>query len=181
MAIYVYVDNSNLWIEGQRVAASIRNHVSLGETLDPNWRYDFGKLYELACPQTEKLGRTSLFGSTPPLTDSLWKRADAEGWDVRTHPRNASNKEKQVDSSIITLMLTDCFKYMQPDDRVVLISGDADFVPAIKPIQQAGHQVTVMFWSHASRELVDKANTFVSLNDHFDFLTAGFDRAQRAS
>ena len=58
MTLYVYVDNSNIWIEGQRIQAvrqglapdirtAVRNRVLA------RWTYDFGRLYELACPVGE--------------------------------------------------------------------------------------------------------------------------------
>jgi hypothetical protein len=85
MAIFFYVDNSNVWIEGQRagavakgLAADIYTAMN-ADILDYSWRYDFGRLYQLACPAGEKVGRSALFGSRPPPNDSLWDRAERGG------------------------------------------------------------------------------------------------------
>lgn len=86
MTLYVYVDNSNLWIEGMRVSAvKTGMATSLQDAMDRNitdhgWAYDFGKLYKAICPDTEKIGRSSLFGSRPPANDSLWDLARDEGF-----------------------------------------------------------------------------------------------------
>ena len=46
--------------------------------------------------------------------------------------RNAANKEKQVDTSLATLMVEDSYTYMKPErhDMTLLVAGDGDFIPA---------------------------------------------------
>lgn len=177
MALYIYVDNSNVWIEGRRVSA-VRSglaptmHYALEHKVTDNtWTYDFGRLYQLACPPSEKLGRTALFGSTPPPTDSIWEIARKEGFEVKLFPRNAQNKEKQVDNAIGTLILEDSYEYMDPGDTVVLGAGDGDFLPNLESVKRRGMKVKVMFWSHASRALKEVADEFFNLDEHFDELT----------
>lgn len=177
MALYLYVDNSNVWIEGRRVAA-VRNGLapSLDDALrdnvcDMSWNYDFGRLYNLACPPEEKLGRTALFGSTPPPSDSIWEIARSQGFEVRLFPRNLQNKEKQVDNAIGTLILEDSYEHMQPGDTVVLMAGDGDFVPNLESVRRRGFKVRLMFWSRASGALRAVADEFVNLDRHFDELT----------
>lgn len=85
MVLFVYVDNSNVWIEGRRVSAVAKglahSHYEAQEhdILDPDWTYDFGRLYEFACPEGSKVGRSILFGSKPPPNDSLWDLARDRG------------------------------------------------------------------------------------------------------
>jgi uncharacterized LabA/DUF88 family protein len=179
MVLFVYVDNSNVWIEGQHVQA-----VRLGLAADPadaarrritpRWAYDFGRLYELACPPAEQIGRSILFGSRPPPNDSLWERARAEGFEVKVFDRNAANKEKQVDTSLATLMVEDCYQYMKPErhDMAVLVAGDGDFIPPVRSVQGRGLKVRVAFWRHGtSRELREAADEFLELDPYFDRLT----------
>jgi hypothetical protein len=81
MVLFVYVDNSNVWIEGGHIQA-----VRLGLATDPldaarrrvtpRWAYDFGRLYGLACPPGEQIGRSILFGRsrwTPAWRRSWWR------------------------------------------------------------------------------------------------------------
>lgn len=120
--LFVYVDNSNIWIEGQRLQA-----VKLGLASDPvdaqrrgvqaSWFYDFGRLYDLVCPAESKIGRSILFGSRPPADDTLWNRARREGFQVQVFDRNASNKETQVDVSLSTTMMEDSYEYMKSTRR----------------------------------------------------------------
>jgi hypothetical protein len=55
VVLFVYVDNSNVWIEGQRASAVAKGmakdawEAQEKGILDSSWRYDFGRLYELAC------------------------------------------------------------------------------------------------------------------------------------
>jgi uncharacterized LabA/DUF88 family protein len=185
MVLFVYVDNSNVWIEGQHVQA-----VRLGLAADPadaarrritpRWAYDFGRLYELACPPAEQIGRSILFGSRPPPNDSLWERARAEGFEVKVFDRNAANKEKQVDTSLATLMVEDCYQYMKPErhDMAVLVAGDGDFIPPVRSVQGRGLKVRVAFWRHGtSRELRDAADEFLELDPYFGWLTRAGQRA----
>jgi uncharacterized LabA/DUF88 family protein len=179
MVLFVYIDNSNVWIEGRRVSAvatgmakSMKEAQENG-TLDRNWRYDFGRLYELACPSGAAIGRSILFGSRPPANDSLWKQAESKGFEVEVFKRSAGGKEKQVDTGIVTVMLEDSFQHMQSarGDKVVLVAGDSDYVPAVVSLRERGLETRVVFWKHATgRGLRDAASEFVPLDPHLQQL-----------
>jgi hypothetical protein len=184
VAVFFYVDNSNVWIEGMRVSAVNKGmassiHDAMDRRItDHSWRYDFGRLYRLACPETAKVGRSVLVGSRPPPNDSLWDIARTEGFEVITHDRNRANKEKKVDSTIVTLMMEDSYEYMRAErhDRAVLAAGDSDFVPQVESLTRRGLEVWVMFWNHASRELRDTCTRFLPLDPQIDFLAGKSDR-----
>ncbi|WP_208600186.1 NYN domain-containing protein [Pseudomonas anguilliseptica] len=85
--------------------------------------------------------------------------------------RNVANKEKKVDTGIVTLMLVDALSDGVPgEDTVVLVAGDGDFVPAVKALKSKGFTVEVVFWDHASRELKLEASKFISLNPYLENL-----------
>jgi uncharacterized LabA/DUF88 family protein len=180
MTLYVYVDNSNIWIEGQRIQAvrqglapdirtAVRNRVLA------RWTYDFGRLYELACPVGEQIGRSILYGSRPPANDSIWRRARDAEFQVEVFDRSIhTHKEKQVDIALSTTMMEDSYTHMKAGngDIAVLVAGDGDFLPTIRSLQNRGIGIRVVSWAHAvSRELRDTANEFVELDPHFDHLT----------
>lgn len=180
MALFVYVDNSNVWIEGMRVSAVRKGmapnlHEAMkGHVTDQSWTYDFGRLYQAVCPDVAQIGRSSLFGSRPPANDSLWDLARKEGFEVFTFDRNFSNKEKEVDVAIATQIMEDSFLHMKSErqDRVVLVSGDRDYVPTIDSLKGRGIPTTVVFWSHATAiDLRAKAADFADLEPLFDHLT----------
>ncbi len=177
--LFVYVDNSNVWIEGQRISAVKKGlakstHDAMERKVLAHWSYDFGRLYELACPSGMKIGRSILFGSRPPVNDSLWQRAEAGGFQVTALDRNAANKEKKVDTSLTQMINDDYIDHMKPErgDMLVLVAGDGDFVPTINSLKRRGIRVRVVFWRHAtSRELREAADEFVELDPHFDWLS----------
>lgn len=180
MALFVYVDNSNLWIEGMRLsavkkglAASPKDATDRHIT-DQTWTYDFGKLYQAICPDDEQIGRSSLFGSRPPANDSLWGLAYSAGFEVETFDRNFANKEKQVDVAIATRMVEDSFLHMKTErgDRAVLVSGDRDYIPTIESLAARGFPTTVVFWKHATgQELQRPPIDFQALDSRLDTLT----------
>lgn len=178
MSLFVYVDNSNLWIEGMRLSAvrkglaqSITDAINRDVT-DHNWTYDFGKLYQALCPAGHKIGRASLFGSRPPVNDSLWQLAENHGFEVHVFDRNFSNKEKQVDVAIATQMMADSYERMQPGDKAVLVSGDRDYLPTVQSLDQRGLPTVVAFWQHATgRELKQAPIDYFNLDGIFDHLS----------
>lgn len=111
MADWIYVDNSNVFIEGQRVhavqqgmALSIHDAMQ-NRIVDPGYRISFGKLYQFIAGANP--ARTMLFGSRPPENDAIWDIARQAGFEVITHDRNAANKEKKIDTGIVTEMTRD--------------------------------------------------------------------------
>jgi uncharacterized LabA/DUF88 family protein len=93
---------------------------------------------------------------------------------VEVFDRNVANREKQVDSSIVTVMLDDSYQHMKPErgDMAILVAGDGDYVPAVRSLQRRGLKVRVVFWRHAaSRELRETADEFNELDPHFSRLT----------
>jgi uncharacterized LabA/DUF88 family protein len=145
MSNFLYVDNSNVWIEGMHVRAvesgiapdiwSALEH----RICDYAWKIDFGKLYEFAGGHSSEVGRAVLYGSRPPANDSLWAMAKKKGFEVIVHDRNVANKEKQVDTHIATDMVADSYELMNPgDDEITLVAGDADYVPTIERLKGRG-------------------------------------------
>ena len=70
VATFLYVDNSNVWIEGMHVSAVARGlapeiwTAQDQKICDYSWKIDFGRLYEFAGGQASEVARAVLF--TPP-------------------------------------------------------------------------------------------------------------------
>lgn len=176
MANLLYVDNSNVWIEGMHVAAyqsgmapdvwaAVKCNIC-----DHNWKLDFGKLFSFAGGDQKEVRKATLFGSKPPKNDSLWIAAEKNGFEVITYDRNIANAEKKIDTDIVATMIEDSYEILQPGDEVTLVSGDADYVPAIEKLQRRGIPVHVVFWKHASREIKEIATSFTELDQWLDHL-----------
>jgi len=175
---YIYVDNSNLYIEGRRVSAVKQGHASSiiramrDGTLDHAYTISFGKLHEfLTGNDPSKIKRAALFGSRPPPNDGIWQIAKRAGFELHLEDRNVANKEKKIDTGIATLLTKDAYKHGNPkEDVFTLVAGDADYVPTINELKSDGYRVEVVFWNHASKELRDAATKFIGLNQYLETL-----------
>jgi uncharacterized LabA/DUF88 family protein len=178
MANFLYVDNSNVWIEGMHVSAVVKGMApdlwtaQSQDICDNSWRVDFGRLLEFAGGQRHEVGRAVLYGSKPPEDDSIWLAAKRKGFEVVVYDRNIRNKEKKVDTKIATDITTDSFAKMKKGDEITLVAGDTDYVPAAEGVIERGFAFHVVFWDHASGELKRTATSFTSLNQWLDHLNA---------
>ena len=172
MAEFVYVDNSNLFIEGKRVKA-VEAELAMNiydamnnRILDNDYKLDFGRLHDfIAGNKSTNIKRCMLFGSRPPPNDSLWEAARKAGFEVTVEDRNVQNKEKKIDTGIVAAMTKDAYTICnREDDTVTLAAGDGDFVPAVVQLVEDGFNVEVVFWDHASAELKQACSRFISLD-----------------
>ncbi|KAK1834476.1 hypothetical protein QBC39DRAFT_252436, partial [Podospora conica] len=138
--VHIYIDNSNLWIQGQRTYAEKKR---MSVPLDPTWRFDVGRLRQVII---EGLGgddpshfdvRTNLYGSTPPPVDSIWVAISSQDVLVKKFERSSwTGKEKCIDAEIIADSVTQA----GDDERdavvstFVFVSGDLDISRAVAKI-----------------------------------------------
>ena len=177
MANFLYVDNSNVWIEGmyasavdKRMAATI-DVAHQQRISDHSWKIDFGRLIQLAGGEKTGIGRAVLYGSRPPRNDSLWAAAERQGFEVVVHDRNRAGREKKIDTSIAVDITDDARALMNPEkDEITLVAGDGDYVPVVTKVRGQGFKFYLMFWDHASREMKEKCTQFISLNGYLDHL-----------
>ncbi len=178
MSDFIYVDNSNLYIEGKRVSAVVRGlamniyDAMNNRILDQEYTISFGRLHEfVAGTDQSQIARAVLFGSRPPPNDSIWTRAKEAGFELILEDRNIANKEKKIDTGIVAAMTRDAYKRADPEkDVMVLVAGDGDFVPAVRQLIEDGYKVHVVFWDHCAKELREAASGFTSLNSHLEYL-----------
>jgi len=172
MAELVYVDNSNVFIEGKRVKA-VESGMAMNifdamnnRILDNSYKIDFGRLHDfIAGSDMSQIKRCMLFGSRPPPNDSIWNLARRAGFEVITEDRNVQNREKKIDTGIVAAMTKDAYTIADKEqDTITLVAGDADFVPSVRMLVEDGFNVEVAFWNHASRELQSVASKFIELN-----------------
>lgn len=179
MAELIYMDNSNVFIEGQRVSAIAKGMVmnvydSINhKVLDGSYRLDFGKLYHfLTGGNPDNVKRAILFGSRPPENDSVWNAPKRAGFEVELEDRNAANKEKKIDTGIVTRMVEDSYELADKSaDTITLVAGDGDYVPTVRRLKERGFKVEVAFWEHASAELKRECTRFISLDQHLAALS----------
>ena len=174
---YTYVDNSNVFIEGQFVSAVAKGDASdvydahARWVPDHGWKLDYGKLHSLVCGAKHEIGAANLWGSPPP-GDSFWQFVKSKGFDVKTYDRSVSGKEKKVDVALAHRMTKDAYTIIdKANSEISLAAGDKDYVPVVEDLTHEGFHVVVVFWDHAATELKEAASEFFSLNAHLDHLT----------
>lgn len=179
---FVYIDNSNVWIEGKRVSA-VRNGMAVdiydsinNNIIDNNWRIDFGKLFSFVGGENCNIEIAKLYGSKPPENDSLWNAARSK-FEVKIFNRTSTGREKEVDTHIVADAIDDLLManidagFKWNECMVTLVGGDRDYMPIIDRLQPRGIFVEVIFWNHASGELKYRCDKFVNLDEHFADIT----------
>ena len=177
MDYYVFVDNSNLWIEGQfasAVAKSFARNMSDAHERNVNdstWRVDFGKLLELVVEgHVADIKTAMLFGSKPPDNDSLWNMAKHSGFEVDCKPRNFSNKEKAVDTGMVQRIDKCLYRQAKEGDTFVIVAGDRDFAPSVYAIKEEKMSAVVAFWDNAANELKLATDVFINLTEKVNYI-----------
>ena len=166
--VHVFVDNSNVWIEGKKVAGRLQN-----PPVPSNYRYriDYGNLLGVVQDSRPLADVPKLYGSEPPPNDSVWRMIESKGFEVEVFRRNIFNKEKGVDMKmgidIAELVLTS-----YSPGTVIIVAGDADFVPVVEMARRKQWRTEVWYWSAAAKTLKNAADRFENLNTHLD--TIGF-------
>ena len=99
----ILVDNSNLFIEGQKQSTRQRDFSSFDANIptpsDPSWRIAFGQLL-VVLANGRPIRSAILVGSRPPSNDSVWESAEEKGFEVIVHDRSG-NKEKAVNTELV--------------------------------------------------------------------------------
>ena len=168
MAEFIYVDNSNVFIEGKKIAARRNGNK---QDSDFSFRLDFGELYDFVSENNpKKIARALLLGSSPPTSDKVWSVAERAGFEVVIIDRNSENREKKVDTGIVAAMVRDAYTKAEKNDVITLVAGDSDYVPAVELLVNDGFHVEVVFWSSASWELKQSCSKFIELDRYLDEL-----------
>ena len=161
--LHIFLDNSNVWIEGQRAATG----APAGDgRMDAAYRIDFGRLLEHV-GKGRTIVEAQLYGSEPPPNDTVWEIAKERGFSPKVFKRNFQNQEKKVDTQLCVDVTKTLFSYSPTDRVLLLIAGDADYLPAVEMALKREWKVEVYFWANANRELrQDPRFTFFDLSPH---------------
>ena len=155
--VFIYVDDSNIWIEAKKLAAK---QLNLKCVEDPRLRLDVGKVADVVANGRE-VAWGILYGSEPPPIDSVWEKIRERGWKVITSKRSAfTNKEKQVDHQMVSDIATLVSDRTVAKGKIAIVSGDADIIPAIKEGLSKNWCFEIWMWdsgiSNALKQLAKK-------------------------
>jgi hypothetical protein len=183
----IFVDDSNVWIEAQKFAASGNSHMPKlqDSDRDPRLRTDIGKLVRRLRRNRRTQGPSFLYGSRPPPNDSVWRAFEKNQFETHIYDRAYGGKEKEVDNSMSVGMAKRATrlqvevelrsesgdpKAAEKRDKTifVVVTGDRDMMPAVKLVLECNIRVELWGWksgiSQAYLDLAAKENDLLSLH-----------------
>ena len=174
MDVYIYLDNSNLFIEAKRLAEE-KN----GEFARQAIRLHFDNFLALA-----SAGRTVrhavVAGSVPPELRHLWVRLQNKGVECKIFERGVKGEQNVPDLMLQKAMLRDGLT--QAPSVAVLLTGDGaghfheeGFLATLKDLKTAKWRIEVLSWAHCINKFlgdwVKKHGLFLPLDDYYDSIT----------
>ena len=160
--IYIFIDDSNIFIEGQRTAA---NRDPTDASARHRFRIDFGRLLEWIA-EDRILADVYLVGSRPPEVDSFWKILPKKGIRPNILDRHAG-REKGVDHDLVAEMVEASIREAKDGGVIALVAGDGDYRSTLDRLTKKGWQVEVYFWSSGCSPLVRNTPWYTNLDPHF--------------
>lgn len=153
--VHVFVDDQNLFY-------GITNHEK-----GKGFRIDFGQMLAEVCRDTEGKVRpvaSAYIAGVIPDDDSFWKAAEAKGFTVKRGYLGSGNRSKQDDAFLIAEIVETVWSQEGPA-TIVLVAGDADYVPALMKALGKGWRNEVAFISRGiSIALEPQVHEFRTLN-----------------
>ena len=175
--VFIYWDNSNIFISAQEVAVERE-----GEAARFRCRIHFRNLLQLAHGNRE-IERAIAVGSVPPELRHVWNRLENEGVTVQLLERGAlQGREQGVDQALQTVMLRDAFDYNGDPGIAILLTGDGagfddgvGFHADLERMRGRNWRIEALSWRHSCnrrmREWAEQNGKFIALDDFYDSVT----------
>lgn len=147
---YVFIDDSNIWIEGQKAQGRKLKDADI----DPRYRTDLGRFLNMVLNKDNKercINKAFLYGSIPPPNDTLWNAARKKNFEVKTFQRSISGKEKKVDVAMATDITEVAVekKYSSSGRQTVfvVVTGDKDLITPIELAMVKSELISIELWA----------------------------------
>lgn len=169
--ICVYVDNSNLFIEGGKLAEKRFNEDQFA------FRIHFENFIRLI--RRERTVREFVWGgSIPPPSDTVWKHLEGLGIKPDLLERASSGEQDTVDKSMQLRMHRHCRKYREAPGVIALCTGDGagyykeeGFLYDVEGFVEDGWRIELYSWQHCChrklREFAQKKGLFIPLEKFY--------------
>lgn len=172
--VNLYVDNSNIFIEAQRLAGN-RGEESKA------CRLYFRNFIDLAL-RGRPVKEVVWGGSIPPAQDSVWDHLRDKGVEPHLIPRADSGENETVDHIIQLRMHRHARKYRDNSGTIVVATGDGKgyddedgFLYDLEGFLEAGWAVEVMSWDHSChgklKTFAESNGQFINLDHYYDQIT----------
>lgn len=178
-SVFIYWDDSNIFIEAQRLAESFES----GPDARSRIRIHFDNMLELA-HAGRPVEKAIAVGSIPPELRQLWNRLENSGVVVELFDRGTtSGGEQEMPDRVLQLrMLEDALDYNGDPGFVVMLTGDgagylegAGFHRTLERMHNRGWRIEILSWEHSCnqrmREWAEDNGVFVALDDYYDAIT----------
>ena len=160
--VYLFIDDSNIFIEGQRTA---ENREPGDASARYRFRIDYGHLLEWIT-EGRTLADVYLVGSRPPEVDSFWKILPSKGIRPKIFDRQGG-REKGVDHDLVAEMVEASVREIQDDGVIALVAGDGDYRSTLDRLNGKGWGLEVYFWSSGCSALIRNTSWYINLDPHF--------------
>ncbi|MET3595967.1 uncharacterized LabA/DUF88 family protein [Mesorhizobium shonense] len=137
--VHVFVDDQNLFW-------GITNDARYGKS----YRMDFGRLLLETAKGPDGRARpvrSAYIAGVIPDDDYFWEVAKSQGFQVRRGYLGSNNRSKQDDAFLITEIMETLYEKAGPA-TMVLVAGDADYVPPLQKVLAKGWRSEVAFIGH---------------------------------
>ena len=143
--VHIFVDDQNLFWG------------IVNQEYGPSFRIDFGRLITRASRDTSGNTRyveSAYIAGVIPDDDSFWKIAENQGFTVRRGYLGTNNRSKQDDAYLITDLTSTLYEQQGPS-TIILVAGDADYVPPLKKSIEKGWRNEVAFIGRGVSEALE--------------------------
>ncbi|MFD2672167.1 hypothetical protein [Marinicrinis sediminis] len=173
--LLLYVDNSNIFIEGQRLAAH------KGESRF-DLRIHFSNFLYMVSKGTFDFSEVVWGGSTPPESDKVWKKLRKKGIKPDLIQRSSEGESETVDHILQLSMHRHTRKYKKNKGTILLCTGDGKgynkeegFLYDIKGLVEEGWEFVLFSWTHCChdelREFAKQKGVYIGLEFFYDQIT----------
>ena len=137
--VHVFVDDENLF---------------WGITKDvygKSYRIDFGRLLLATAKDASEKARpvkTAYIAGVIPDDDYFWEVARNKGFELRKGYLGTNNRSKQDDAYLISEIVSTIYEKPGPS-TIVLVAGDAAYMPPLEKVVAKGWRVEVVFLGHS--------------------------------
>ncbi len=144
--VHVFVDDQNLFW-------GIVNDLK-----GPEFRIDFGELLTEVSRNADGVVRpvkSAYIAGVIPDDDTFWANAENQGFTVRRGYLGANNRSKQDDSYLTVDMTSALFQEAGPS-TLILVAGDADYVPALEKAVERGWRTEIAFVNRGTSRALER-------------------------
>lgn len=145
--VHIFIDNSNVEIEGKKLVSNLEN------VFKDQLFIEYGRLLEIVYSGRTIGDNPIIVRSRSPSNDSLQKKIEYLGFRVEVYNRSViDHRAKEVDSELKASICDAIQEYKRPG-TIVLVAGDSDYGPMLRQALLRNWSVEIWFWTKGNEIL----------------------------